>query len=153
MAFKSSDGSSIGHILRGSTKNWHECLLSLPFVGRTAISNNFGRDRALVHFIIALKIKSLVIPEGLEVTENGVFGRCFALEAVQLPKLLIIIGPNAFRLCINLKEVVFKEGLQRIRSREFGGSLLIGTHQIPFLSQEVWPPIISRLCKVEVFAI
>lgn len=50
-------------------------------------------------------LKSIVIPEGVTEIHDDAFCRCCTLTSVQLPESLRYIGPRAFLMCTNLKEL------------------------------------------------
>ena len=64
-------------------------------------------------------MKSLVIPEGVEVIESEAFSGQNSLEVVILPSTLKEIGDQAFYECHNLKSVVLPEGIRVIGKRAF----------------------------------
>ena len=59
----------------------------------------FGNCRSLV---------KIVLPEGVETIENGVFFSCPYLQEIQLPSTLKFVGRGAFSYCDDLTTVTFK---------------------------------------------
>lgn len=65
------------------------------------------------------KIKSIVIPEGVEEIGDGAFLNCIGLEKVVLPNSLKNINDGAFAGCINLKEINIPDGVTSIGAYAF----------------------------------
>lgn len=65
------------------------------------------------------KLKSITIPDSVEIIENGVFENCFALESVVLPKNLKIINNSLFNMCLQLKEITIPESVYLIKDEAF----------------------------------
>ena len=55
------------------------------------------------------KFTSIVLPEGLEVIEDGAFHSCDYLQKIIFPSTLREIGKNAFRYCQSINQVVIKD--------------------------------------------
>ncbi len=53
--------------------------------------------------------KDLIVPEGVISIHDEAFKNCHTFTSIVLPSSLKEIGLNAFRNCINLKEVIFAE--------------------------------------------
>ena len=64
-------------------------------------------------------IKSLVLPEGLEVIYDNAFSLCDDLESVQLPDTLKYICSGAFSCCGSLKTINVPDNLQYVAKDAF----------------------------------
>ena len=79
----------------------------------TAIGNAFnGNDT----------IKSVVLPDTVEVIGEATFMSCYSLESVKMSGNITEIGENAFFMCDSLKEIVLPEGIRIIGEQAFLGS-------------------------------
>lgn len=65
------------------------------------------------------KIKSIILPENLEVIEPSTFNECNYLESIIIPDKVKSIGYNAFSGCSSLKEVTLPESLEQIDYNAF----------------------------------
>lgn len=64
-------------------------------------------------------LKSIVVPEGIEIIENSTFIYCYKLETVVLPNSLKKIYSNAFVGCESLKTVTLPEDVQLVGDSVF----------------------------------
>ena len=53
-------------------------------------------------------LESIIIPNGVEVIESGVFQYCRKLESITIPQSVTTIGNFAFDLCESLTHVYYK---------------------------------------------
>ena len=67
-------------------------------------------------------LKSVKLPEGLEVINSNAFYKCTALEQINIPSSVKIIQSYAFYGCTSLKTVALPEGLETLESYAFQGS-------------------------------
>lgn len=65
------------------------------------------------------KFKELIIPDGVELIEEGAFYGCHDLLKVQFPKTLKTIEKQAFYECYYLEELYFYDGLETIGEKAF----------------------------------
>lgn len=73
-----------------------------------------GREEIESHEFYGLKIKKVIIPEGVKKIGYWGFGSCEKLEEVVLPASIESIAMEAFALC-PLKEIVFTEGCPNLK--------------------------------------
>jgi hypothetical protein len=64
-------------------------------------------------------LKSVVIPDTVELLGAVSFGFCEALETIQFSANLRVIDENAFYSCLALKEVILPDSLQELRKGAF----------------------------------
>lgn len=64
-------------------------------------------------------LKSIELPEGLQVIGADAFRNCTAVTEIKLPSTLLAIYKRAFYGLKNVKELILPEGLQTIRYRAF----------------------------------
>lgn len=65
-------------------------------------------------------LKTIVVPEGVEIIGDDVFWQCSSLHQVSLPQTsLKFLGREAFRDCASLQEISLPEGIDEIRSWTF----------------------------------
>ena len=65
-------------------------------------------------FSLCYKLKSMVIPEGVEMIFDDCFLECGDLEYVSLPSTINYIGEHAFALCRKLMKIEMHEGIEHI---------------------------------------
>ena len=66
-----------------------------------------------------LKVKSIVIPEGIETIGKSAFSVCYALEKITLPNSLKTIEASAFDTCFSLKTINIPDNITSIPSDLF----------------------------------
>lgn len=76
-------------------------------------------------------LKTVTFNEGLEEIGIGSFRACVALEKLEFPASLKIIGPYAFGRCEALSKVDFNEGLETIGDNAFAGYNAIDKLEFP----------------------
>lgn len=64
-------------------------------------------------------VKSVVLPEGLQIIKSEAFKNCTSLESIIIPETVIEIRASAFENCTSLSSVVLNEGLIEIRANAF----------------------------------
>ena len=65
-------------------------------------------------------LKTIVVPEGVEIIGDDAFWQCSSLHQVSLPQTsLKFLGREAFRDCASLQEISLPEGIDEIRSWTF----------------------------------
>lgn len=64
-------------------------------------------------------LKSIEIPEGVEVIGNGAFCNCALLEEVKLPESLKVIGSEAFNRCKSLKTIEIPNSVVEVGRNAF----------------------------------
>lgn len=65
-------------------------------------------------------LKTIVVPEGVEIIGDDAFWQCSSLQQVSLPQIsLKFLGREAFRDCSSLQEISLPEGIDEIRSWTF----------------------------------
>lgn len=79
----------------------------------TAIGNAFSNNETM---------KTVEIPDTVEVIGKNAFFRCDSLETVKMSGNITEIGENAFFMCDSLKEIVLPEGIRIIGEQAFLGS-------------------------------
>ena len=91
------------------------------FAGNSAI-----KEIRSYAFANCYSLRSIVLPEGLEVIGDSAFSRCYVLWKIVLPSSVISIGNNAFDSAWNLKKVVFAEdgNLQSIGDSAFAYTVI-----------------------------
>lgn len=65
------------------------------------------------------KIKSVELPDDMEVIPEDLFSCCYQLESVKLPSKLKVIGGGAFYECIRLKSVTGGDNVEKIEEYAF----------------------------------
>ena len=70
-------------------------------------------------FIRALKLQSVVLPDGVETIGDMAFQFCINLETINTPKNLTLIRSYAFSDCFKLKDFKFHDGIKKVMSRAF----------------------------------
>lgn len=68
-------------------------------------------------FFSCASLKSIVIPEGVEIIGSNVFGT--ALAEISLPESLKFVGEAAFALCSPLKTVTFPANMETVAANQF----------------------------------
>ena len=68
-------------------------------------------------------IRSIVLPDSVEVIGNDAFNTCMNLESVKFPQKLKIIGERAFAFCDALSTVVLPDGVVEIGKSAFSGCI------------------------------
>lgn len=71
------------------------------------------------HAFDGLRIKSVVIPNGVTEIGECAFRDCFSLSTIALPSSVTVINQNAFRNCISLVSITFPENMVIIGDRAF----------------------------------
>ena len=66
-------------------------------------------------------IKSIVIPDGIDISEPGVFRGCSSLTSATLPEGAEIISSQMFYGCFNLTSVYVPDSVKTIGNTAFGG--------------------------------
>lgn len=66
------------------------------------------------------KLKSIVLPEGIEDIEARTFDNCRRLKSITIPKSVKRIRDNAFSACVELKEIILLNPDTRINEKAFG---------------------------------
>ena len=78
-----------------------------------------------------LKIRSVLIPEGVTYIGEGAFADCENLEDVELPENLAVIESEAFYRCRHLSHVKLPKELRLLGKRAFQGCSYLKTCEIP----------------------
>lgn len=81
-------------------------------------------------FYANIRLRSVVIPEGVQHLSREAFNDCVALETVQLPESLTAIGGYAFSHCRNLQSVRIPAQVQHIRFNPFTNCTSIKTFDL-----------------------
>ena len=81
----------------------------------TAIGNAFNGNET---------IKSVVIPDTVEIIGESTFACCSSLETVVMSSNIKVIEDSAFRICSNLKNINLPEGLESIGETAFSSTAL-----------------------------
>jgi len=84
-----------------------------------------------------LRLKEVVLNEGLTVIGQNAFGNCSSLECMTLPSTVIDIGASAFINCSSLTEVVLNEGIKRIGKDAFACCESLQSINIPSTVTEI----------------
>ena len=66
-----------------------------------------------------MNIRSVIIPDGVEIIESLAFGECKRLSNIELPNSLHEIWTASFIHCDSLKEIVLPSGLKSIGANAF----------------------------------
>lgn len=66
-----------------------------------------------------IKLKKMILPEGLTYIGDSIFESCRALEEIQLPDTLETIHQSAFRGCRSLKEIEIPDSVKTIEMGAF----------------------------------
>ena len=77
------------------------------------------------------KLKSVVIPEGIERIESETFRYCFELEKVVIPESVKEIGECAFEGCWKLDNIVLPDNLEKLEKRAFFNCTSLSSITIP----------------------
>lgn len=94
----------------GTKTNPYKFFITL--IDKTASNVIFHKDTKIISgfaFIDCPNIKELIVPEGIEFINNGIFEDNLGIERVILPESLIGVGPHLFNGCSNLKSVKLPE--------------------------------------------
>lgn len=78
----------------------------------------------------------LVLPEGVQEIEEGVFRNCEKLTKITFPKTLKIIGENAFNWCRELKEVFIPASVDSIGSWAFDCKMVVDSENKSYSSED-----------------
>jgi hypothetical protein len=65
------------------------------------------------------EITSIVIPDSVQIIEEGAFFSCLNLTEIEIPAKVATIEDNAFEGCENIKKIVLKKGLNKICAYAF----------------------------------
>lgn len=77
------------------------------------------------------ELKSVELPETLEIIGPAAFSSCTKLKSIEVPEAVKKIGLGAFADCTELKEVIMKEGLETISGAAFQNCTELVTLEIP----------------------
>ncbi len=77
------------------------------------------------------RIKSVVIPEGVQTIRDEAFSACRSLERVILPQSLTSIGRSAFSGCSSLKSITLPESVTSIGDWAFSGCSSFNSVALP----------------------
>lgn len=77
------------------------------------------------------KLKSVVIPEGVERIESETFRYCFELEKVDIPESVKEIGECAFERCWKLDNIILPDNLKRLERNAFLDCISLSSITIP----------------------
>lgn len=105
----SFSGSLLQHIVIPTTyviESNPDYVYSVTKIGRNAFKNN-------------TKLKSIVIPNGIQEIDESAFSGCTNLETIIIPSSVKKIGNGAFRGCTNLKKIELSNGIERIEGNAF----------------------------------
>ena len=72
-------------------------------------------------FECCANLTSIVVPEGVRYIRQGAFNQCHGLTSIILPPTLIEIGPSAFAKCSSLTSIIVPEGVEVIEDYAFEG--------------------------------
>ena len=67
-------------------------------------------------------LKSITLPNTLEIINKGCFNNCKSLEKIEIPKKVIKIEDNAFNNCESLKEIEISDSVNEIGEYAFSSS-------------------------------
>lgn len=82
-------------------------------------------------------LKSVVLPEGVEVIDRWAFYYCTSLREVSIPSTVKSIGEEAFRICRMLDSVIFPEGLESVAALTFSGCVFLRNVSLPASVKEL----------------
>lgn len=82
-------------------------------------------------FVFNDYIKTVILPEGLEVINGRAFDTCKNLHRIYLPNSLQVIGQNSFNMCENLRLDSLPRNLKRIEYGAFWDCCRITISKIP----------------------
>ena len=68
-----------------------------------------------------IKLKSVILPNGIVKIGKGAFWSCSSLENIVLPNTVKVIERFAFQLCSNLKHITFPANLMTLGGASFTG--------------------------------
>lgn len=78
----------------------------------------------------------IVLPEGLQIIEEGVFQNCEKLAKITFPKSLKTIGKSSFNWCRNLKEVVIPASVDSIGYWAFDCNMVVDNQNKSYHSED-----------------
>lgn len=81
-------------------------IYSVVKIGRNAFKDN-------------TKLKSIVIPNGIQEIDEGAFSGCTKLETIIIPSSVKKIGNGVFKGCTNLKNIELSNGIEQIEGNAF----------------------------------
>lgn len=84
-----------------------------------------------VLFTNNLKIKSVVVEEGITTLGDFVFNGCKSIESVVLPESITYISGPAFRECTSLKSIVLPSQIEHIPGQIFSGCNSLSSVKLP----------------------
>lgn len=76
-------------------------------------------------------IKRIVIPEGVEEIEGGVFENSVSIQNVYLPEGLVYLGPSAFAHCEGLTDIEIPEGISELCNGVFRAARALPISRFP----------------------
>ena len=82
-------------------------------------------------FAKCIKLREVVINDGVEKIGKGSFMNCISLGSIKLPSTVTEISCSAFYNCDRLKEVVVNKGLMEIGNKAFYGCTLLESINFP----------------------
>lgn len=82
-------------------------------------------------FLGCPELKSVVLPDTIEVISNSAFSYCSSLESVTIPDSVTKIDEFAFYGCSSLTEVTIPDGVETIEWSAFAGCTALETVNIP----------------------
>lgn len=78
-------------------------------------------------FSEAKSLKSITLPEGIEIMEGSTFRDCTSLESITLPKSITSIKSFMFSGCSSLKTISFQGDITEVGNRAFSGCTKLTT--------------------------
>lgn len=101
----------------GNANNPYLYLASVP---KTITQANIDeRCKIVGNFSKCENLTNVVIPEGVKTLTNDAFSYCYSLKSVTLPNSLEMVGASAFYCCTALTEISFPAGLKTIGNKAF----------------------------------
>jgi len=87
------------------------------------------------HLFSESGLESIIIPDSVQVIEQGAFKKCSALTNITIPDSVQMIGSDAFASCTSLASVTVGKGIRQINSAAFINcssltSFNIGEHKL-----------------------
>ncbi len=83
------------------------------------------------------KIKTVILPGGINKISARAFSGCAALERISLPKELLTVDDELFLACSSLKEVIFGDKLTSIGKNAFDGCVALEKFDGPLSLKEI----------------
>jgi len=104
----------------------------------TSIDSNYDNDWPSTEFGMfqgCTNLRTVIIPEGVNIINRYAFRGCSSLNSVSLPSTIRVINMGAFSNCISLNEIIIPESVNRIEFNNYSSAIFSGCRNLPLVSQ------------------